>query len=315
MPGRTAFVYHPAFEDRGLSPFPSVWRRYRLTRDLVRERNLPVVEIAPEPAGRETLLLAHTARYVDFVRAASRAGFGFLDEGDTPAYPGVYERACASVGASVCGARLVAGGEFAHAFNPGGGLHHAKADSAGGFCVFNDIVVAVRILQREFRLSRIAILDIDGHHCDGTQEMLYREPLLKISLHRFGPGFFPGTGSAEETGEGDGEGYCLNIPLPEDTDSAAYRAAFHGRVPGAIRGYRPEIILMQCGVDGEKGDPLVGMSLSENTYREVAAAVHGLAHELCGGRLLLFGGGGYRPERVAACWTAILETVCEPRTP
>src|SRR5512146_1586602 len=285
MPGRTALVYHPAFEDRGLSPFPSVWQRYRLTRDRVSERKLPVAEVVPEPAGRETLLLAHTARYVDFVRAASRTGAGFLDAGDTPAYPGVYERACASV------------------------------DATGGFCVFNDIVVAVRILQREFRLSRIAILDIDGHHCDGTQELLYREPVLKISLHRFGAGFYPGTGSAEETGEGEGRGYCLNIPLPENTGPAAYRAVFNDRVPDAIRGYRPEIILMQCGVDGEKGDPLVGMSLSVGTFREVAAAVHGLAHDLCGGKLLLFGGGGYRPERVASCWAAILETVCAPRTP
>lgn len=309
MSGRTAFVYHPAFEDRGLSPFPSVWQRYKMTRDLVREEKLPVIEITPASADRETLLLAHTERYVDFVRLASRAGRGFLDSGDTPAYPGVYERACASVGASVRAARLVARGECDHAFNPGGGLHHAKADSAGGFCVFNDIVVAVRVLQREFGLSRIAIIDIDGHHCDGTQELLYREPLLTISLHRHGPGFYPGTGGAGETGEGKGKGYCLNIPLKEGTGPATYLAAFHGMVPGAVRDYRPEVLLLQCGVDGEEGDPLVGMALTRDTFREVAGTVHGLAHELCGGKLLLFGGGGYRPERVAACWAAILDAV------
>jgi acetoin utilization protein AcuC len=310
MPGRTAFIYPPAYEDRGLSPFPSVWQRYRRTRELVRRRGLPVEEVNPAPADAATVALVHTPRYIDFVREASRRGEGLLDAGDTPAYPGVYERACASVGGSVAGARLVAGGAFDHAFNPGGGLHHAKEDAAGGFCVFNDIVVAVRVLQREFSLSRIAVVDIDGHHGDGTQELLYKEPVLTISLHRYGPGFYPGTGAAEERGAGAGAGFCLNVPLAAGTGHEAYLAAFRDAVPPTLRAYRPQMIVLQCGVDGEAGDPLVGMALTEDTYRVVAAESHGLAHELCGGKLLLLGGGGYRPERVAACWTAILETVC-----
>lgn len=262
----------------------------------------------PALASEEDLQLVHSKGYIEFVKKASASGGITLDGGDTPAMKGIYEGACSVVGGSICGAKLLVNREVMHAFNPGGGLHHAKVDSASGFCIFNDIAVATRILQRN-GIKRIAILDVDGHHADGTQEILYSEPILKISLHRVGPFFFPGTGFVDEIGEGEGKGYSVNIPLPRGTDDDAYLYAFDEVVPPLLRSYRPQILLNQFGVDGHYQDPLVGLSLTTRTFGAVASTMHDLAHELCDGKYLLFGGGGYEPENTARCWALAFLTV------
>jgi acetoin utilization protein AcuC len=312
MAGKCALIYHPVYEDRGLSPFPSVWQRYSLTKDLLDRLGIipdrvPVVE--PFVADEKTLSLAHSSAYIDFVRKKSEEGTGFLDYGDTPAYPGVFERASASAGGSVKAAELIGGGDCLHAFNPSGGLHHARYGSAGGFCVFNDIAIAVRILSSRFGIERVAVIDIDGHHADGTQEYFYDEKVLTISLHRFDPFFYPGTGSAEELGHGEGYGYTVNGPLPARISGDLYLEAFTSVVPPLIRWYGPEVIILQCGVDGHYQDPLVRMYLTTRTYESIAGSVHDLAHDTCSGRLLLLGGGGYNPENVARCWAIIFSTV------
>jgi len=146
----------------------------------------------PPLASKDELLLVHSSEYIKFVEKMCKRGNGYLDFGDTPATKGLYEGARRVVGGTILGAKMIMDGEIKHAFNPGGGLHHAKEASASGFCVFNDVAIAVRFLQREYGLKRIAVIDIDGHHGDGTQEILYEEPILKISTHRIG--IFPGTG-------------------------------------------------------------------------------------------------------------------------
>jgi acetoin utilization protein AcuC len=312
MSGTGAFIYHPIYEDRGLSPFPSVWQRYSLTKDLLEKLGVipdrvPVVE--PEVADENRLSLVHSREYIDFVRKKSEEGRGFLDYGDTPAYPGVFKRATASAGGSVKAAELIGKGECSHVFNPGGGLHHARFDSAGGFCVFNDVALAVRVLTSEFGFGRVAVIDIDGHHADGTQEYFFDEQILTISLHRFDPLFYPGSGSVDELGRGEGYGYTVNLPLPARTSGDLFLEAFESIVPPVIRWYRPEVILLQCGVDGHYQDPLVRMYLTTHTYETIARSMHDIAHEESEGKLLLMGGGGYSPENVARCWAIMFATI------
>lgn len=312
MSGTTAFIHHPGYESRGLSPFPSVWMRYKLTAELIEDLGLVangVQVLQPEPASEGELLLAHTQEYVNFVKEMDARGSGYLDYGDTPAYKGVYQRACLSVGGSLLGANLIRADQVSHAFNPGGGLHHAKRDRAAGFCVFNDIAIVVKHLQREHDLERIAIVDVDGHHSDGTQELLYDEPILKISLHQYDGSFYPGTGRIEEVGRGRGLGYMVNVPLPRRVYDEAYLYAFEELVFPLIKSYQPQIILLQFGVDGHYRDPLVGFSLTTRAYEKMAAMMHGLAHEVCDGRLLVLGGGGYDPRNVARCWAIMLATI------
>lgn len=306
----TALLYHPLYDGRGFSPISDSWRRYRMGLGLMRELGLldRLALIRPEPAAEAELELAHTPAFVSYVRERAESGVGHFDR-STPVYPGVYQRARVSVGATLTAARLVAGGQALHAFNPSGGLHHAARERASGFCLFNDIVVAVRALQREFGLRRIAVLDVDGHHGDGTQDELYHEPILYISLHRYDGRFYPATGAVEETGAGAGAGYTVNVPLGRRCGDGPYLYALRHLVTPLLRSYRPELIIMQYGVDGHYLDPLVRLALTTAAYAETCRLVHALAHELCGGRLLVTGGGGYNPEAAARCWALLMATL------
>ena len=149
----------------------------------------------------ELLELVHTHAHIDLVKRLSEEGRGYLDQGDTPATKGLFEGSLAAVGASVEGAFGIVDGEHDHAFNPAGGLHHAHPESSSGFCVFNDLAITVRALQRSRGLKKIAVVDIDGHHGNGTQDIFYRENILTISLHRYGDGFYPGSGDVNEMGK------------------------------------------------------------------------------------------------------------------
>jgi acetoin utilization protein AcuC len=303
--GRSAFLWNDDFLKYQFGPsHPFQPIREKMTLDLLRERAAfgdAAQVVASRPATEEEVLLVHTQAHLDFVKAKTREGRGLLDAGDTPATKGLFEGSLAAVGASTQGADLVASGEFLHAFNPAGGLHHAHPDRSSGFCVFNDVAVAVRVLQKR-GFGRIAVVDIDGHHGDGTQSVFYREKVLTISTHRYGAGFFPGSGSLEEMGEGEGRGYAVNIPLPAFTGDETYLSAFRRVVLPALEAYRPEVIVHQFGVDGHIGDPLVGLDLTTRAYLEVAGSVHEAAHRLCGGRYLVLGGGGYDMDATSRVW-------------
>lgn len=311
MSGRTALIYHERYSGRGTSPIVQAWERYQRTWELAEDLDMfdnGLLHLRPEPASDEELLRAHTPEYLQRVAEADRRGYGFLDYGDTPAYPGVDLRSRLAVGGTLLAARRIADGTISHAFNPAGGLHHAQRDRAGGFCVFNDIVIAARTLRDE-GFDRVAIVDIDGHHADGTQALLYEEPILKISLHQYDRLFYPGTGAIDEIGYGPGEGYSVNVPLPRRTGNQAYLQAFDEIVVPLLGHYRPQLIINQFGVDAHYQDPLVSLRLTTEAYRHVAEMLHHLAHELCEGRLLILGGGGYDPRNVARCWTIMLGTV------
>ncbi|MBI5878133.1 MAG: acetoin utilization protein AcuC [Chloroflexi bacterium] len=312
----TVLIYHPRYNERGFARMQRSWMRYRDSYRLFESLGFFANGLRVErqaPAGVDELLRVHTPEYVDYVRQRDAEGSGFLDGGDTPAYPGVFERARLSVGGSLLGARLIMDGAADHVFNPSGGLHHAQRDRAGGFCIFNDIVIVVRWLQAQ-GLSRIAVVDVDGHHGDGTQNLLYAEPVLTISLHQYDGRFYPRTGRLEDHGEGAGLGHNINLPLPRRTGHSAYLDAFDRVALPALRAYRPQFVLVQFGTDGHANDPLVGLQLTTQTYQALTERLHAAAHQLCGGRLLLFGGGGYHPETVARCWSLMLGTLagCVP---
>ena len=310
MSGAVGLVWHERFAGRGFVPRRASWSRYALAVSSFADRGFfrqGLRVFGTPPAGDDELASVHTAAYLRFLRELDGRGEGFVDGAQTPAYRGMYFRGALAVGGTLLATRLVTGGTVAHAFNPAGGLHHAHPDRASGFCIFNDIAVAVRDLRAR-GVRRVAILDVDAHHGDGTQAIFWDEDVLVVSLHEHGAGFFPGTGGTDETGIGDGAGCTLNLPLARGTSDVAFLRALDLALL-RVRAYRPEILLVQLGTDGHADDRFSHLELSDDAYIAVAERAHALAHDVCGGALVLLGGGGYVPETVARVWTSALGTI------
>ena len=300
---RTVFVWDDAYLDYSLPgdhPFKS-FRESRAKKYMEERGFFHHMDMRrPDPDDESVLLNVHSRDYVDFVKTKSQEGEGLLDYGDTPAFKGVFESALRRVMGSVTGIRLLAQG-YDHAVNLGGGLHHAQWGSASGFCVFNDVAIAAKEGEKFFR--RIAIVDVDGHHGDGTQALLYDDPnVLKISLHMYHRGFFPGTGEINEIGTGRGKGYTVNVPLPPGTADDAYIYAFDNVVIPLLDRFQPEAIIIQEGGDSHFDDPLVELKLSTRGYLALIKRIHDLAHRGTG-KILLLGGGGYNYDATARVWT------------
>ena len=313
MPGRVLLTYHPVYTGRGFSPLPRAWERYGTARQCFTACGFDplLAEVQQEAAAFDALLTVHDPDYLDRLQAADRRGHGTLDGTSTPAWRGVWQRARVAVGGTLACVDAIATAGAVHAFNPGGGLHHAHRDRASGFCPLNDVVIAVRHAQRRYGWRRIAIIDVDGHHGDGTQELLYGEDVLTVSLHRYDGRFFPGSGHYDELGWGPGLGSKVNVPLPRGTSDAAYRHVFDTLVPPLIQAYCPQAIILQFGVDGHYRDAMVRLGLTLRTFAHIARSVHDLAHRLCDGRLVVVGGGGYNPTVVARCWATLLLALLE----
>src|SRR5438034_8615901 len=222
--------------------------------------------LAPEPAELESIARLHTPEYLDTLRAVSAgdwvphaARYG-LGPGDNPIFPGLWEAAQLAAGGSLVAARLVAEGEADRAFHFAGGLHHAMPDRASGFCYVNDAVLA--ILHLRACGLRVAYVDIDAHHGDGVQNAFYTDPnVLTISTHERGDRLFPGTGFVDEMGEGAGRGFSVNLPLDVLTDSSIYLPAFEAVVPRLLTAFKPDVIVMQLGIDSHRTDPLTHLAL------------------------------------------------------
>jgi acetoin utilization protein AcuC len=250
-----------------------------------------------EPADRRTLLAFHDAVYVDQIRAASEAGSRrALDGGDTPSFPGCFPAAARIAAGTDRAVRLVLerGGV---AFAPAGGLHHARPDRASGFCIFNDLAIGIAKALAAGR--RVAYVDIDVHHGDGVMYGFYDDGrLLDIDFHQDGRTLFPGTGHVRETGTGDGTGLKVNLPLPPGAGDDALVPLVRRVVPPLIRDFRPDLLVVQHGVDGHWGDPIAQLQYTPAGYVEVDRLLIDLARE-SGGRLVVTGGGGYQPSNVA----------------
>jgi acetoin utilization protein AcuC len=298
--------------------------RVLLTWELLRAYGLdtaPGVRVlGADPAAEDTIGLVHTRAFMDATRRAGhgedsdwrRFGYG---PGDNPIFADMHEAAAVVCGASVAAAREVVGGAATHAFNAAGGLHHAMADRASGFCVYDDPAVAIAWMLAGSDVQRVAYVDVDVHHGDGVQAIFLDDPrVLTISIHEYAPeiGFFPGTGSASERGAGPGEGAALNVPLPPGTDDDGWLRAFRETVPTAVRAFAPDVLVTQLGCDTHRTDPLAHLRLSTRAYREVARDLHALAHEAAGGRWVATGGGGYQwASVVPRAWTLYVAEMTE----
>ena len=262
-------------------------------------------------ATREDLVLFHRPSYIDRVEEASVEGTGYLDQGDTPAFVGVYEAATTVVGAGLDSMERVMNDEARKCFIPIGGLHHARPSAAGGFCVFNDCGIVIEALKSRFGLERVAYVDIDAHHGDGVYYPFVSDhQVIFADIHEDGEFLYPGTGKASERGVGDATGTKLNIPLPPGADDELFYSEWE-KVEDFIRSEKPQIILLQCGADGLAGDPITHLRYTETVHYHAAKALCELAEEFCQGRLLAWGGGGYLMENIAAAWTQVVKALVE----
>ncbi|MGH3715176.1 MAG: acetoin utilization protein AcuC [Micromonosporaceae bacterium] len=267
----------------------------------------------PQQADDATLRRVHQADYLAAVKAASDDPFftgAGLGTPDNPVFADMHTVSAYVAGATVMAAEAVWSGEVRRAVNIAGGLHHAMPDRASGFCVYNDPAIAIaRLLDQG--AERIAYVDVDVHHGDGVQEIFYHDPrVLTISLHETPLALFPGTGFPDETGGPGAEGTSVNVALPPGVGDAGWLRAFHAVVPGLLRAYRPQLLFTQCGADAHRMDPLADLRLSVDGQRASYLALRELAEELCDGRWVATGGGGYAlVEAVPRAWTHLLAIV------
>jgi acetoin utilization protein AcuC len=274
-----------------------------------------LVAVPAPDATDDDLLVVHDPALIEAVRRSSldpahtdpRHGIG---TDDNPTFVRMHEAARHVVGASLEAARRVWNGEAIHAANIAGGLHHAMPDHASGFCVYNDVAVAIRWLL-DHGARRVAYVDVDVHHGDGVQQIFYDDPrVLTISLHETGQMLFPGTGFPAETGGPAAPATSVNVALPPGTADAGWLRAFHAVVPPLVRAFAPDILVTQQGCDTHRDDPLAHLMLTVDGHRATYVALHDLAHEVCGGKWLAVGGGGYAVvDVVPRSWTHLLAVV------
>lgn len=260
----------------------------------------------PVACSEEDLLVFHTKEYVNRIKKASKNSGGLLDSGDTPAFRGMFEASLYPVGNTLNGLRLIMEGKVDHFFNPVGGLHHAGPGEARGFCVFNDCVIAIARALNDFRLQRVAYVDIDAHHGDGVYYEFESDPRVVIGdIHEDGRYLYPGTGAETESGTCSGLGTKMNIALPPGSGDTEFFEAFH-KVEEFVRRSKPEMIFFQCGADGLAGDPITDLRYTAKAHAYASRKLHLLAHEVSSGRILAMGGGGYNPVNVSAAWSAVV---------
>jgi acetoin utilization protein AcuC len=294
--------------------------RRRLAVDLMDAYGLPardgVEAVISEAVPDDVIERVHAPAYVAAVRRYSEnpamaaaweaAQWGLAAGGDTPAFAGMHDAAAAVCGASIAASMAVWEGGADQAFFAGGGLHHALANRASGFCVYNDTAVAIQALL-DAGAERVAYIDIDVHHGDGTQWIFFEEPrVLTCSVHETGRYLFPGTGGMAERGIGEAEGTSLNVPLPPFSGDRPYLRAIEEVVAPAVLEFRPDVIVTQDGADPHHADPLAHLQVTLAAFPRAYRSLHQLAREAAGGRWVALGGGGYTYEVVPRAWTMLL---------
>jgi acetoin utilization protein AcuC len=291
----------PAGHPLGVDRQGAFWRE-ALARGLDRR----VDTQAPRAATREEILRFHTPAHVDRVEHAAEQGLEFLDHGDTPVFPHVYEAAATVVGSALDGLQRVVTGRCRRTFQPIGGLHHARRDSSAGFCVFNDLGVVIETLRLQYSIQRIAYVDIDVHHGDGVFYAYESDPdLILADIHEDGRYLYPGTGRANETGKGKAQGTKLNIPLAPGSGDKQFLEAWP-RVVAHLREFKPQFVVFQAGADGLEGDPLAHLRYTAQVHAHAARSLCHLAEQYCDGRIMGFGGGGYNRENLSKAWCEVV---------
>jgi len=307
---KTAILYTPLFlEHRPGRRHPESPKRLEAIMAYVRRSGIlnseSCVLVEPKRQSLEDVLLVHDEEYVRFIERRCRMGGSPVDMGDTFVSPRSFDVAVRAVGASITAVDMVLEGSCRNAFvlcRPPG--HHAGVDYACGFCLFNNVASATMHLLRRRGLRRVLIVDLDAHHGNGTQEIFYRTgDVLYVSLHQ-NPQTFPGAGFSWQVGEGDGEGYTVNIPLPQSTGDTVYLTALEWIVEPIAKQYRPEFILASVGLDVHHRDPIGRLGLTAWGQLAAIKKVLRLAEELCSGRFVAVLEGGYNLKFVAMMVTA-----------
>ena len=263
----------------------------------------------PVLASADRISLFHTMDYIEKVADYSRTGHGYLDCGNTPSFIGMFEAASHVAGSVTDAIDRIMSGELKRAFSPIAGLHHARRDTAEGFCVFNDCGIAIEYLRAQYGIKRVAYIDIDAHHGDGVFYSFEDDAdLLFADIHQDGRTLYPGTGFIEETGSGAAKGTKLNIPVPPFSDDSVFETVWP-LVENYLENGKPEFILLQCGADSIEGDPITNMAFSPASHAHAARSLREIADRHCEGRMLGMGGGGYNHDNIARGWTAVVKAM------
>ncbi|HUU51308.1 MAG TPA: acetoin utilization protein AcuC [Nitrospinota bacterium] len=304
---KTAFIYTDQFEKFDYGPsHPLKTYRLKLTYELIKSYGLLLPSdnryIEAKMAGNEDLLMYHQKEYIEILKilnsniiipGAERFGLG---PGDNPIFEGLFDWSRLVTGASLKAASLVDSGEADIAFNISGGLHHAMASRASGFCYINDPVISIMSLLKKGR--KVAYIDIDAHHGDGVQDAFYfTDKVLTISIHETGHMLFPGLGFENEMGNDVGKGYSVNVPMPPYSDDELFLLAFNEIVPPLMEKFLPDIVVTQLGVDSFVTDPLTHLNYTNRGFCEVIKKIKEIAK-----KWVALGGGGYHIANVAKAW-------------
>lgn len=281
---------------------------------------LPGVSKVPSRSATDAEIAgAHSEEYMDVVKgldagtisAASAASYG-LGTGDNPIFKGMHPAAAAVCGASITAAEAVATGRSATAFNPAGGLHHARRSEASGFCIYNDPAVAIAKILELQPGWRVMYVDVDVHHGDGVQWIFYEDPrVLTVSLHQSGRYLYPGTGFEDEIGAGDAKGTCANVPFLPYAGDGDYLWALRALLFPLAEAFSPDVVVTQLGADTHHGDPLANLGLTMRAYPAMARILKEVVQRFGSGRWVATGGGGYQSETVVPkVWTIHFAEMC-----
>jgi acetoin utilization protein AcuC len=295
-------VYSDAYLEYDFGPdHPLTPRRFGPSIALLRATGASNFE-QPRVATDEELERLHTPGYIRTVRSISddpwnaQASSG-IGPGDCPPFDNMHTASATVAGGSIGAADRILKGDVEHAFNPGGGLHHAMAARASGFCIYND--VALGVARARDAGHRVLYVDLDVHHGDGTQALFWDDPnVLTFSIHETGMTLFPGTGFVDESGGAAARGTAVNVPLQPYSGDGSWIAAVEKVVPALAEAFKPTFLVTQHGCDTHVYDPLAHLRLTTNAYRAATMLLDALAHEQCDGRWLATGGGGYDAYRV-----------------
>ncbi|MHB1686688.1 MAG: acetoin utilization protein AcuC [Ignavibacteriaceae bacterium] len=304
-------IYHPNYKKYDLGPgHPFDPIRAEMVLDLLDELGYLKKPLQPEPVIPDDLFSVHDKKYVETIEALSRGesvddvekyNLGTLDN---PIVIGMAEGARYQVGGTVLGARLLLENKANKILQFGGGFHHAHRSLAAGFCLYNDLGLAIKTMTEAG--WHVAYLDLDVHHGDGVQEMFYSdEKVMTISLHESGEFLFPGTGWIHELGKGMGRSLKINIPLEPFTEGDSYLEVFNGVVVPALSWFKPDALIVQAGADAHFSDPLADLMLTTHDFEKIYQRVLNLADLICNGKVMFTFGGGYSPQATARIWTIL----------